>query len=94
MARNVTLNLGKFLRWIGLAVAVSVVSSELNKIKVPLPSFGSSDKPRSGALILVHGNDLVRAVAFGNAWALDLVQQTRFVAFAKGIIPNKPEFGK
>jgi predicted SprT family Zn-dependent metalloprotease len=44
MARNVTLNLGKFLRWIGLAVVVSVVSSELNKIKVPLPSFGSGDK--------------------------------------------------
>jgi predicted SprT family Zn-dependent metalloprotease len=44
MATKSALNLGKSLRWIGLAVGISVVSSELNKIKIPLPSFESSEK--------------------------------------------------
>jgi hypothetical protein len=44
METNLTQNLGKSLRWIGLAVGVSIISSELNKVKIPLPSFESSEK--------------------------------------------------
>lgn len=39
-----TLKAGRLLRWAGIATVMFVLSSELNKIKIPLPSLGSNEK--------------------------------------------------
>lgn len=44
MATKATNQAGTLVRWAGIAVALFILPSELNKIKIPVPSFGTDEK--------------------------------------------------
>ena len=44
MATKATNQAGTLVRWAGTAAALFILSSELNKTKIPVPSFGTDEK--------------------------------------------------